>query len=241
MRKVLLGVFILLLVAFNITLAVSSYAEPNEGSQIVKPTITISLDLIECTPEKLAEYGLKFPSSLTEVQSSEIQADKDIRDKLSRLKKDKDIKIVYSTKVTTYPGNKVIVDNRQPLEYLVPEEDGTTFKKEIKYTGNFFEVNPTITKDGNISFDYHFWVGELKGRFSNNKDIPQELGYPMFNVSSSNSCARLNDGETIIVSGISKKDEIWTNHEGVMTKREERKARICCLGADIDKSPSPPE
>ena len=242
MKKVLLGVFILLLIVFNIALAVSSYAELKnvvpEGLQTDKPTITISLDLIECAPEKLTGYGIKY----SEVQSGVIQADKDIRDKLSRLKKDKDIKILYSTKVATCLDNKVVVDNRQPLEYLTLEEkDATTLKKEIAYTGGLFEVKPTIAKDGKINLDYHFWVGELKGRFSNNKDIPQELGYPLMDTRSSSSSISLENGETVVLGGMVKEDEIWTNHEGVTTKKGERKALIICIGADINKSPSPPE
>lgn len=227
------------MVAFNTLAAVNSYAEvqdvyaiAEEKAEIHDFTVTISLDLIECAPEKLTEYGIKYP----QIQSDIIHPDKDIRDKLSRLKKDKDIKILYSTKVTTCPDNKVIVDNRQPLEYLTLEEkDATTLKKEIAYTGGLFEVKPTIAKDGKINLDYHFWVGELKGRVSNNKDIPQELGYPVMDTRSSQSAISLENGETIIMGGMVKEDEIWTNHEGVMTKKVGRKALVICIGADINQ------
>lgn len=202
--------------------------------KVLKTTITISLDIIECAPEKPTEYDIKYP----EVRSGTIQADKGIRDKLSRLKKDKDITILYSTKVTTCLDNKVVVDNRQPLEYLTLEEkDGTTLKKEIAYTGGLFEVKPTIAKDGKINLDYHFWVGELKSRFSNNKDIPEELGYPVMDTRSSSSSISLENGETIISIGGSH--GIWKDRLGNITK-EEIKARIICIGADINKAPSAP-
>lgn len=233
MRKILLGVLISFLALFNAVAIFSSYA-----AEMCDFTITISLDLIGCPLEKLAEYGIKYP----EVQSGTIQPDKDIRDKLSRLKKDKDIKILYSAKVTTYPDNKVIVDNRQPLEYLAPEKrDGiTTFKKEVAYTGNLFEINPTITKDGNISFSYNFWKGDFQCRISNNKDIPEELGYPINNVSSMKSRATLKNGETIIAGSAMKNPQTKTRIDAGDITEKETKAFIYCLGADINKSPSPP-
>lgn len=232
---------------FSTILAASSYAGvkwdvvdesklPPEGS---KTTITISLDIIECAPEKPTEYDIKYP----EVRSGTIQADKGIRDKLSRLKKDKDIKILYSTKVTTYPDNKVIVDNRQSLEYLAPEERNgiTTFKKEIAYTGNLFEVNPNITKDGNISFTYNFWKGDFQCRISNNKDIPEELGYPINNVNSTNSRATLKDGETIITASMLKNTQTKSHTDAGDIIEKETKAFIYCFGADIKCAQNAPK
>lgn len=241
MRK---RVFVLLLVAFNL-LIVNSYAEvkwdvvdesklPPEGS---KTTITISLDLIECAPEKLTEYGIKYP----EVGSGTVEVDKEMRGKLSRLKKDKDIKILYSTKLTTYPDDKVIVDNRQPLEYLTLEEkDGTTLKKEIKLVGNFFEVKPTITKDGEIDVHQRFWVSKAVHRVSSDKRIPEELGYPAEDGNGSNSTMRLKDGETKILGGIAGDARTRTLTSVGFVTEQKRRSVIICIGADINCAQNAP-
>lgn len=238
------------LIVFSAMITTSSYAEvkdivveesklPPEGC---KTTITISLDIIECAPEKLKEYGLKYPPSLTDIQSGKIRPDKEIRDKLSRLKKDKDIKILYSTKLTTYPDNRVIVDNRQPLEYLVPKEKGEAgaLKKEIMLVGNFFEVKPTITKDGEVVLDYHFWVSERVHRVSTDKRIPEELGHPAQDGYGSTSSMQLKDGETVVLGGVTSDSRTKSLRSVGFVTEQKRKSVIICFGVDINRTPSAP-
>jgi hypothetical protein len=234
-------------------LAISSYAEVESvivGKKLAvfadKPEITISLDLIECDIEAFyTECGSDLKPYKSQPDSSKVvykmvYATEDARDILTTLKKDKNTKVMLSVKVTTYPNNKAIVDNKEPVEYLISEkkDDVTNLRKETKYIGNLFEVTPSITQEGDISVDFYYWVGEFKDRLSKNKNIPQELGYPIIDSRSSASNVTLKDGETIIVAGLVKESVSATN-SGVKTT--ERKAFMSFISADINKSPPRPD
>lgn len=249
-------------IMLSLLLAECSYAE----TQSANPMITVSLDIIECSPEKLTQYALcKKSEKENDNWMFDLEfAEENVRDKLAILKKDKDVKIIFSTKIATGAGNTAIVDNVQPIEcfaYFVgndgtPERPEWVLKKEASYwyEGNFAEITPTITEKKKIDCEINCWKGELidKVKFQSVKKIlkwkkeyknikgegwPKEDIYlPVINKLMITHQCLLEDGETVI-SGVNLSETAETDKKGNFKGKTGKKARLIFIGADINKIP----
>lgn len=238
-----------------------SYAQTRSAN----PIVTVSLDIIEeCSPEKLTRYALLQEEYCEEIgEFYYVPVEGNVRDKLALLKKDKIVKIIFSTKITTGAGNTAIVDNTRPIEYFnysiynvgTAEFPEWALTKEAlyKYEGNFCKVMPTITEKGEIDCAVDYWMGRLadKAKIISAKEFKkgykklkvgswpreEELYWPIISERKTlGSRHLLKDGETIVCgSGFFETSRMDKN--GKIIKGKEKKVGLIFIGADINKVP----
>ena len=138
--------------------------------------------------------------------------------------------IVSSPKVTTLDNVTATIEQGEEVPYVKIEEGGATPTVEFKDAVLKLEVTPTITPDGKISMkidahnDYADW----------SKDV---LGNPPIVTNSVKSTVVVKDGDTIVIGGIYKSNELegtsgvpWLSRIPVLgwlfkTERKEREKR----------------
>lgn len=177
--------------------------------------ITIEALAIEMSSSVLNEF---VSSGTLEIKGpilpDRIDANKIVQS-LKSLIKEKKVSLVTNPKITTLEGKKTSFDVGEDVLYL-EKIDKDTFKLKkltgeegVIRAGTFFEVTPTITKDGKINVQYKLIIKKIQERVLIEGAEGLDIGYPLLGSRSSSSNVALNDGQPMAMGGLVAGDQYF--------------------------------